>query len=60
MALPSEDGCSLGFLRVAAFLQAIQARRMACLGRIGMNPSRANAPIGVGQDLNGSTDRTHH
>jgi len=60
MALSNEDRSSLGFLRVAAFLQVVQARRMACLGRIGMNPSRADAPIGVGQDLNGSTDRTHH
>jgi len=39
----------LGFLRVAAFLQAIETRRMACLERIGMNRSRADVPIGVGQ-----------
>jgi len=60
MAVSNEDGSSLGFLRVAAFLQVVQARRMACLGRIDMNPSRADAPIGVGQNLNGSADRTHH
>jgi len=37
----------LGFLRVAAFLQAIETRRMACLERIGMNRSRADVPIGM-------------